>query len=276
MSDKRRIIKKEEYFIRLDQGIPVGDCWVDMGNGELAYALHEVAAIAVPYNKYNDREFVFKSISVCIADNTRVDNIQKKQFEKAIEQRYINQKIQSKPSINDDIFNTTELEDEKINQQERAPSSEYSIRSDTVGYKDLLSEFMEGTGPERSLFLEGHHMVEILKTSWILTIARTKYILENKNKLDYFDVPFGVVGAAVSTANLNMVEQFIGGARVTIISFSTGVYYQVDDTKNKSSLYLHMDVPNPDRSDGYIIPQSTTYQRYIWFEKHSPHSEHKK
>jgi hypothetical protein len=42
MKDGKRIIKKEEYFARLSQGVPIGNCWVDMGNGELAYALHEV------------------------------------------------------------------------------------------------------------------------------------------------------------------------------------------------------------------------------------------
>jgi hypothetical protein len=73
MGDRKRIIKKEEYFARIEQGVPVGNCWVDMGNGELAYALYEVAVTSVPVSKYNDRTFLLHDVCVCVADNTRVD-----------------------------------------------------------------------------------------------------------------------------------------------------------------------------------------------------------
>jgi len=73
MSDPRRIISKNEYFTRLDQGVPIGNCWVDMGNGEYVYVLHEVVVVGVPINKYNDRTFIPSNTYVCVADNTRVD-----------------------------------------------------------------------------------------------------------------------------------------------------------------------------------------------------------
>jgi hypothetical protein len=75
MKEGKRIIKKEEYFARLGQGVPIGDCWVDMGNGELAYALREVVVTSVPINKYNDRTFIMYNVCACVmsADNTRVD-----------------------------------------------------------------------------------------------------------------------------------------------------------------------------------------------------------
>jgi hypothetical protein len=77
MNDKRRIIKKEEYFVRLEQGVPVGDCWVDMGNGELAYALQEVVVVGVPFNKYGDKFFEMRTVCICVADNTRIDTRQR-------------------------------------------------------------------------------------------------------------------------------------------------------------------------------------------------------
>jgi hypothetical protein len=73
MGNGKRIIKKEEYFARLSQGIPIGNCWVDMGNGELAYALYEVTVTSVPVNKYNDRTFLLHDVCVCVRDNTYVD-----------------------------------------------------------------------------------------------------------------------------------------------------------------------------------------------------------
>jgi hypothetical protein len=78
MSKNKRIIKKEEYFTRLAQGVPVGDCWVDMGNGELAYALYEVVVISAPVSKYGDRTFLLHDIcAIAVADNTRVDTRQR-------------------------------------------------------------------------------------------------------------------------------------------------------------------------------------------------------
>jgi hypothetical protein len=36
---KEQVIPLAEYLARLEQGIFIGDCWVDMGKGEFAYAL---------------------------------------------------------------------------------------------------------------------------------------------------------------------------------------------------------------------------------------------
>jgi hypothetical protein len=78
MGDGKRIIKKEEYFARLEQGVPVGNCWVDMGNGELAYALYEVVVTGVPISKYGDRTFLLYDVcAIAVADNTRVDTRQR-------------------------------------------------------------------------------------------------------------------------------------------------------------------------------------------------------
>jgi hypothetical protein len=76
MSKKRQeqILSQDEYFARMEQGVPVGDCWVDMGNGQFAYALQEVVVTARQLNKYGDKVFMTRTVSVlAVADNTRVD-----------------------------------------------------------------------------------------------------------------------------------------------------------------------------------------------------------
>jgi hypothetical protein len=70
---KERIIPEAEYLARLEQGVPVGNCWVDMGNGQLAYALQEVVVVGVPFNKYGDKFYDIHAVNFCVADNTRID-----------------------------------------------------------------------------------------------------------------------------------------------------------------------------------------------------------
>jgi hypothetical protein len=87
---KERVISEAGYLVRLEQGVPVGDCRVDMGNGELVYALYEVAVTGVPISKYGDRTFLLHDVcAIAVADNTRVDTRQRdmkiREVENAIE-----------------------------------------------------------------------------------------------------------------------------------------------------------------------------------------------
>jgi hypothetical protein len=265
MGNNKRIIKKEEYLVRLSQGIPIGDCWVDLGNGELAYALHEVVVTGVEYTKYKDKTFIEYDVCALISDNTRT-NIKQSNVNVDEVNYAMNQQIEKNHiRIEDNQIVMDENEDNQVKSKEKVPSSEYTLRDNNINYKELLSEFLHGTGPERSLFLDGHPMVESLKTSWILTLARIRFLSTNSRSKYFDNVPFGLAGAAFS--GTNMVGQFIGGARVTIVDLGRGVYYQVDDTKDRNSLYYHSTNVNPIRRKGEIILESTTYQRYIWIEK---------
>jgi hypothetical protein len=67
------VISKEQYFFFLDAGIPY-EGWVDYGNGIYAYALKIVEVVSVPFNKYNDHFVQVQNTSVCIMDNTLVNN----------------------------------------------------------------------------------------------------------------------------------------------------------------------------------------------------------
>jgi len=87
MSDPGRLYSKNECLTRLKQGISVGDCWVDMGNGEVAYFQKKVEALSIPINKYNDRFFeIMNVVSVCAADKLRVENI--KHFDIKIDKNF--------------------------------------------------------------------------------------------------------------------------------------------------------------------------------------------
>jgi hypothetical protein len=107
---KEPVIPKDEYFARLEQGIPVGNCWVDMGNGEFAYALHEIVAVSAPFNRYNDKMFMVQNISICcVADKTRVDTkhaeMQAMQIQGAMEQeRKMNEMKKQLTKIVNDYF----------------------------------------------------------------------------------------------------------------------------------------------------------------------------
>jgi hypothetical protein len=70
---KERVISEAEYLARLEQGVPVGNCWVDMGNGQLAYALQEVVVVGVPFNKYGDKFFDIHTLYFCVTDNIYID-----------------------------------------------------------------------------------------------------------------------------------------------------------------------------------------------------------
>jgi len=62
-----KIIEHGEYFARTGQSVKIGDCLVDLGNNEFAYAFHKEVVVEVPINEYNDHTFVQASICGCIA-----------------------------------------------------------------------------------------------------------------------------------------------------------------------------------------------------------------
>ncbi|MDR0605079.1 MAG: hypothetical protein LBG80_12320 [Bacteroidales bacterium] len=104
---KERVISQNEYLARLEQGVPVGDCWVDMGNGQLAYALQEVVVVARQFNKYKDKFLMPQTVSVLAAvDNTRVDTRQRDARIHAVEQQMAFE--QKKKEIKERLYKITQ------------------------------------------------------------------------------------------------------------------------------------------------------------------------
>lgn len=145
---------------------------------------------------------------------------------------------------------------------ERSKNNIYTKRDNDVDWKTLTHEFFSGTGYEYSLFTDGHPMVEDVKGSYIMGLALSRYHLDGQKPMIHEDIPFGLIGTLMSHS---MTEQFIGGARVTIIPLQGSTYYQVDNTTGQYSLLYHFGKDKP-RVSGEVIPRGTTYQRYSWFD----------
>ena len=147
---------------------------------------------------------------------------------------------------------------------EKSPNSAYTVRENTVGIADLFFEFITGTGPEYSMFTEGHPMVKQLKESYLVTLAKGKFVLEGSKPLRRWDAPFGVVDAAMSDNNLT--AQFVGGARISIIPTAAGNLFIVDNTTGRYSFEAHLK-PDVPRDPNILTPEGNVYQRFIWLEK---------
>ena len=153
---------------------------------------------------------------------------------------------------------------------ELSPNSAYTMRGNDVNWKTLYNEFLTGEGPEYSGFGANHPMTKDLKNSWIVGIAQAEFLKRNadniKNNrplqsLKMYDVPFGLVGAGMS--GVGMTEQFIGGARISIIPTGSSLVYIVNNTTGAYSYNLHS-TPDIPRVPGTLTPQGTIYQRFMW------------
>ena len=144
------------------------------------------------------------------------------------------------------------------------------MRGDGVDWNTLYNEFLTGEGPEYSGFGQNHPMTLDLMNSWIVNLAQVKFDFSNTanrkaglplSPLIYYDVPFGLVGAAAS--GTTMTEQFVGGARISIIPGDGYTTYIVNNTTDRYSYLLHLGESRP-RQEGVIVPMGTIYQRFTW------------
>lgn len=165
--------------------------------------------------------------------------------------------------ISSDEVHARDDDQPQSGQGELSANSMYTIRENKVTGTTLFSEFLDGTGPEYSAFADGHPMVEDLKKSYIMTLAKIEFVRGRYKPIRRYDAPFGIIGAGMSSS---MTEQVIGGARITIIPTSNGIYYQVDNTMDSYSYHAHTGESIP-RAPGTVTPQGTIYQRFAWFEK---------
>jgi RHS repeat-associated protein len=152
---------------------------------------------------------------------------------------------------------------------ESAPNSAFTMRRDDVDHSTLFNEFWNGTGPEYSGFDANHSMTKDLKNSLIVKMATVQFLANNADNIKNnkplqplisYDTPFGLVGAATSTT---MTEQFIGGARISIIPYGASTLYIVNNTTGWYSLMLHSE-PDIPRDPESRTPHGNIYQRFIW------------
>lgn len=140
----------------------------------------------------------------------------------------------------------------------------FTRRENDVGIATLVFEFFSGLGPEYSLFGPGHPLVEGLRRSYVVDLARAKFKLEGSKGFDHWNVPFGIIGAAATGGNVP--GQFAGGVRITIIPTSEGNVFIVNNTTGRHSFYAHSEPNIPRNSSGLGPAEGNIYQRFYWLE----------
>ena len=142
------------------------------------------------------------------------------------------------------------------------------IGSDERGW-DFLDEFVNGTGPEFSVFMSDHPYTEAMKSA--------KDVLEGQQRIvnGGTDIP-GQITNLQSKWGLwdvlttpSLARQFVGSYRYDAFTSKNGFYLNnvVSDSKSMSSLFYHLypSSMNPNRAQQKIM--GTTYQFYIWQSK---------
>ena len=79
-----------------------------------------------------------------------------------------------------------------------------------------------------------------------------------------YDVPFGL--GSIPLASQSMTEQFVGGARVSIIPTSIGTAFIVNNSTEWYSFSYHLG-DDTNRIPNQITPNGTIYQRFMWIQK---------
>ena len=91
-----------------------------------------------------------------------------------------------------------------------------------------------------------------------------KFVAGGGKPLINYDVPFGL--ASIPLASQSMTEQFIGGARVSIIPTSIGTAFIINNSTGWYSASYHTG-NDVNRSPGQTTPYGTIYQRFMWIQK---------
>ena len=142
------------------------------------------------------------------------------------------------------------------------------IGSDERGW-NFLDEFVNGTGPEFSVFLSDHPYTEEMKSA--------KGVLEGQQRIASGDTDFpgqitewkGSWGIWDVLTTFSLAKQFIGSYRYDAYTSRNGAYLNnvVSDSKSMSSLLYHLYPSSKNPSRGQQKIMGTTYQFYIWQSK---------
>ena len=131
---------------------------------------------------------------------------------------------------------------------------------------DFFDEFINGTGPEFSVFLSDHPYTEAMKTDKAVIEGQRRILLGKTNIPGQLTNWTGdwTVWDALSTFSL--AKQFVGSYRYDAFTSKDGknLYNIISDSKSMSSFLYHL---FPSRMNPSRIQQKflgTTYQFYIW------------
>jgi RHS repeat-associated protein len=166
----------------------------------------------------------------------------------------------------------TRIVDRETGQDQWMKSSKnikgYNHRGSNVDWDLLYDEFLQGSGPENSLLIgKGSSAVKKLINTQIYLDAATDFMNTSMNEKSKYDASFGPWGAV--RENFNMQGQFMGKTNFSFYPVGNKVVIMAFDSKSISSYSLNPfnkgESRNIPRRNGIGIPQSTTYQTYIWW-----------
>lgn len=142
---------------------------------------------------------------------------------------------------------------------------DYTQRNGKTSFWAIFDEFMEGTGPEKSvMYGKDHQMNQGIINSYQFFRAAKKFLASDKDKMKVKGT-FGIFGAIRSGPN--GVEQMMGKANISMYKLGDNIVFVVTDSKSRSSWSLNPfdgDEVNVSRQEGKIIPKSNTHQTYIF------------
>lgn len=135
---------------------------------------------------------------------------------------------------------------------------------------NLWDEFADGNGPQNSVFLSSHPVVEDLKSAMRDDVERLLFLLYDKyhgypnNGDEYVDMKlaFGPVQAVTALRNRN--KTFVGSANMSGFVLGNRVVIVVADVKSAHSLAAHATHKVDHFRSSRLAMYGFTYQFYIW------------
>lgn len=146
----------------------------------------------------------------------------------------------------------------------------YNHRGNNVDWSLLYDEFIQGTGPEKSLLIgkESQAVSKLIKTQIYLDAA-THFMGTSMNERSKYDASFDPWGFV--RENFSWQGQFMGKTNFSFYPVGNNVVIMAFDSKSVTSYSLNPfnkgEARNIPRSRGIGIPQSTTHQTYVWWTK---------
>ncbi|OWP85398.1 hypothetical protein BWK59_00020 [Flavobacterium davisii] len=144
-------------------------------------------------------------------------------------------------------------------------------RGNDTDWKDIYNEWKSDTGPVRSLFEADHPANKAIQGNYLFSSAYNDFKDSGLSK-DGGSVDFGLLDI-IMTGN-NMQVQMMGSYRTSFYKLGDKTLSLIQDSKSRTSFYLHLPLHNYERGQGYIgkngmwYPpiqgENNTYQTYLF------------
>jgi len=186
-------------------------------------------------------------------------------------------------NLGGDKVNFTHIEGGKFNGQTKVESKAlsnavymkssnnlkgYTQREKGTDWSLIYEEFLNGTGPEKSLITNLGMLAQIMKSPQFKDATNAYMQAGAPNKMSY-NASFGITGAL--EAGKNMTAQMIGKANYSFYNVGDYLVITIMDSKSVMSYSLNPllkicpeSLVNKDRNNLDTIPESTTYQTYLF------------